>query len=80
MLDDLPPTRHLADWRAVLDDLAASAAEIRETLQQPAAPGSAAERAQHTALWPHLTAWAEHGVIVGTLAESGGHHHSAPLP
>ncbi|WP_436847276.1 hypothetical protein [Streptomyces buecherae] len=79
VLDDLPPTRHLVGWRAVLDDLAASAAEIRETLQQPAEPDSAAERAQHAALWPHLTAWAEHGVIVGTLAESGG-HHSAPLP
>ncbi len=28
VLDELPPARHLAGWRAVLDGLAASAAEI----------------------------------------------------
>src|SRR5690606_12388374 len=28
-LDELPPARHLTGWRAVLDGLAASAAEIR---------------------------------------------------
>lgn len=79
-LDDLPPARHLAGWRGVLDGLAVSASEIRRTLDQPAAPGSAAERAQHRALWPYLTAWADHGVIASNLADQHKHqHHKAPL-
>ncbi|MEU9426491.1 hypothetical protein AB0D87_27225 [Streptomyces sp. NPDC048342] len=78
--DELPPARHLAGWRAVLDGLAASATEIRRALDLPAAPGSAAERAQHAALWPHLTAWADHSVIASSLADqSNGQHHKAPL-
>lgn len=79
-LDELPPARHLTGWRAVLDGLAASAAEIRRTLDRPAAPGSPDERAQHAALWPHLTAWADHGPIAGSLADQrNGQHHQAPL-
>ncbi|MFH9038172.1 hypothetical protein ACH4FA_02180 [Streptomyces sp. NPDC017966] len=79
-LDELPPARHLAGWRAVLDSLAASAAEIRRTLDRPAAPGSPDERAQHAALWPHLTAWADHGSIASSLADQrNGQHHQAPL-
>ncbi|MFD9817487.1 hypothetical protein [Streptomyces violascens] len=73
-LDGLPPARHLAGWRAVLDGLAASAAEIRRALDEPAAPGSAAERAQHAALWPHLAAWADHGSIASDLADQHQHH------
>ncbi|MEU0118988.1 hypothetical protein ABZ137_36250 [Streptomyces bobili] len=79
-LDALPPARHLAGWRAVLDGLAASAAEIRRTLDRPAAPGSPAERAQHSALWPHLTAWADHSLIASNLADQNQHHHhKSPL-
>ncbi len=79
-LDELPPARHLAGWRAVLDGLAASAAEIRRALDRPAAPGSAAERAQHSAMWPHLAAWADHNSIASNLADqSDGQHHTAPL-
>ncbi|MGA5200584.1 hypothetical protein [Streptomyces variegatus] len=79
-LDELPPARHLAGWRAVLDGLAASAAEIRRALERPAAPGSPTERAQHAALWPHLTAWADHSFIASNLADqSDGQHHKAPL-
>ncbi|MEU0844018.1 hypothetical protein ABZ370_31705 [Streptomyces sp. NPDC005962] len=79
-LDELPPARHLAGWRAVLDGLAVSAAEIRRALDRPAAPGSAAERAQHAALWPHLAAWADHSMIASNLAgQSDGQHHKAPL-
>lgn len=37
-LDELPPARHLAGWRTVLDGLAASATEIRRALDRPAAP------------------------------------------
>ncbi|MDX2680135.1 hypothetical protein [Streptomyces soliscabiei] len=79
-LYEMPPARHLVGWRAVLDGLAASAAEIRRALGRPAAPGSAAERAQHAALWPYLAAWADHGSIASTLADqSDGQHHKAPL-
>ncbi|NHI05967.1 hypothetical protein STPH2_1330 [Streptomyces sp. KO7888] len=79
-LDDLPPARHLTGWRAVLDGLASSAAEIRRALDRPAAPGSPAERAQHAALWPHLTAWADHSPIASNLADQrDGRHHQAPL-
>ena len=76
VLDELPPARHLAGWRAVLDGLAASAAEIRRALDRPAAPGSQAELTQHAALWPHLTAWADHSSIASNLADQ---HHKPPL-
>ncbi|MEU1528109.1 hypothetical protein [Streptomyces fagopyri] len=80
VLDELPPARHLAGWRAVLDGLAASAAEIRRALDRPAAPDSPAERAQHSALWPHLTAWVDHSSIASNLADQrDGQHHKAPL-
>ncbi|MFJ6709068.1 MULTISPECIES: hypothetical protein [unclassified Streptomyces] len=77
-LDSLPPARHLAGWRAVLDGLAASAAVIRHALDHPADPGSPDERAQHASLWPHLTAWADHGSIASDLADQhdGRHTHS----
>ncbi|MFD7479221.1 hypothetical protein ACFV8Z_46005 [Streptomyces sp. NPDC059837] len=79
-LDELPPARHLTGWRAVLDGLATSAAEIRRALDRPAAPGSQAERTQHAALWPHLTAWADHSSIASNLADQrDGQHHKAPL-
>ncbi|KPI01983.1 hypothetical protein ACFZDP_50575 [Streptomyces mirabilis] len=78
-LDELPPARHLTGWRAVLDGLATSAAEIRRALDRPAAPGSQAERTQHAALWPHLTAWADHSSIASNLADQrDGQHHKAP--
>ncbi|MFJ6752178.1 hypothetical protein ACIQNI_28945 [Streptomyces sp. NPDC091266] len=79
VLDELPPARHLAGWRSVLDGLAASAIEIRRALDRPAAPGSPAERAQHSALWPYLTAWADHSCIASDLADQSHHHHKAPL-
>ncbi|MCL7369618.1 hypothetical protein [Streptomyces ardesiacus] len=79
-LDELPPARHLTGWRAVLDGLASSAAEIRRALDRPTPPGSPAERAQHAALWPHLTAWADHSPIASNLADQrDGQHHQAPL-
>ncbi|AXG80765.1 hypothetical protein [Streptomyces paludis] len=79
-LGELPPARHLDGWRAVLDALGDSAAEIRRILDRPAVPGSAAERAQHAALWPYVTAWADCSLIFGNLADqSAGQHHKAPL-
>ncbi|MCX4531053.1 hypothetical protein [Streptomyces sp. NBC_01669] len=79
-LDQLPPARHLTGWRAVLEGLATSTTEIRQALDQPATPGSPAERTQHANLWPHLTAWADHSVIASNLADQrDGQHHTAPL-
>ncbi|MEN8654414.1 hypothetical protein ABCR94_28405 [Streptomyces sp. 21So2-11] len=75
-LDELPPASHTAGWQAVLDSLAASASEVRRALDLPAAPGSAAERAQHKALWPHLSAWADHSLIATNLADQ----HQQPQP
>ncbi|MFJ7997492.1 hypothetical protein ACIQ7D_10150 [Streptomyces sp. NPDC096310] len=75
-LDDLPPGRHITGWRRVLDGLAVSATEIHRALDRPAAAGSPAERSQHTALWPHLAAWADHGAIAAGLA--GQHHQPEP--
>lgn len=37
-LDELPPARHLAGWRAVLNGLAASTTEIRRALDRPDTP------------------------------------------
>ncbi|MFJ6017265.1 hypothetical protein [Streptomyces sp. NPDC092952] len=80
VLDELPPARYLAGWRTVLDGLAASAAEIRLALDRPAVPGSPADRAQNTALWPYLVIWAEHGPIASNLVgQRDGRHHKAPL-
>ncbi len=79
-LDELPPARHLDGWRTVLDGLAASTAAIRRLLDRPTAPGPAGERAQHKALWPHLTAWADHGFIASHLADlDQRQQHKAPL-
>lgn len=76
-LDELPPAQHTPGWGTVLDGLAASAAEIRRALERPAAPGSTAERAQHTALWPHLAAWADHCFIASNLADQ---HQGSEAP
>ncbi|MFD5453873.1 hypothetical protein [Streptomyces olivaceus] len=76
-LDELPPARHLAGWRAVLEGLAATTAEIRRALDRPAA-GPSAERARRTALWPHLAAWADHGSIASNLADQHGAHRHQP--
>ncbi|MBT2509201.1 hypothetical protein J7I98_25620 [Streptomyces sp. ISL-98] len=75
-LDKLPPARHIPAWRALLDGLAASHAEIVRVLDRPADPGSAAEREQHTAVWPHLAVWADHSYIATDLADQ--HHQPEP--
>ncbi|MFD4786514.1 hypothetical protein ACFWN1_05425 [Streptomyces sp. NPDC058459] len=78
-LDELPSAQHLAGWQAVLNGLDASAAEIRRALERPAA-GPSAERAQRAALWPHLTAWADHGSLASNLADQHrAQYHQAPL-
>ncbi|MFG3151404.1 hypothetical protein ACGF7W_05080 [Streptomyces sp. NPDC048219] len=70
-LDELPPARHLAGWRAVLDGLSVTTAEIRRAFDRPVT-GPSAERSRRAALWPHLTAWADHGSIASNLADQHG--------
>ncbi|MER7851376.1 hypothetical protein ABTZ98_02305 [Streptomyces bacillaris] len=81
VLDELPPAQHLAGWQAVLDGLHASTVEIHRILERPTGPGSVGERAQHAALWPHLTVWADHGYVASDLAEQrdGGQDQKSPL-
>ncbi|WP_257234173.1 hypothetical protein [Streptomyces sp. JV178] len=76
-LDALPPARHTAAWRSLLDNLAASHSEIAKVLDQPAAPGSTAEREQHTAVWPHLAFWADHSYLATELADQ---HQQRDIP
>ena len=68
-VDELPPARHTAAWRALLDSLGTSRTEIARVLGRPAVPGSAAEREQHTTMWPHLALWADYGSIATSLAD-----------
>ncbi|MFE4017978.1 hypothetical protein ACFXPZ_11275 [Streptomyces sp. NPDC059101] len=75
-LDNLPPARNTTAWRTLLDALAASHTEIIRVLGRPAASGSAAEREQHTLVWPHLAAWADHSTIASDLADQ--HHQPEP--
>ncbi|MEU7162412.1 hypothetical protein [Streptomyces chrestomyceticus] len=76
-VDGLPEARHTRAWRDLLDALATSHAEIVRILDRPAPPGSAAEREQHTLVWPHLAAWADYGSIAADLAAQ--HHQPAPV-
>ncbi|MFD7320593.1 hypothetical protein ACFV9D_05800 [Streptomyces sp. NPDC059875] len=75
-LDELPPARHTTAWRDLLDSLATSHAEVVRVLSRPAAPGSAAEREQHSTVWPHLAVWADYGSIAANLADQ--HHQPKP--
>ncbi|MER5215371.1 hypothetical protein ABT063_33700 [Streptomyces sp. NPDC002838] len=77
-LDELPPARHTTGWRTLLDSLATSHTEIMRVLNRPAAPGSTAEREQHTTVWPHLASWADHSYIATDLAGQR-HQPKAPL-
>ncbi|MFF4714442.1 hypothetical protein ACFY2V_24010 [Streptomyces eurythermus] len=75
-LDHLPPAPHTEAWCDLLDALAASHTEITRVLNQPAAPGSAEQRKQHAAVWPHLAFWADYGSIAADLADQ--HHQPGP--
>lgn len=77
-LDELPPARHIAAWRALLDSLAASHAEIVRVLDRPVTPGSTSEREQHAEAWPHLVVWADHGAIAADLASVLRHQPEPP--
>ncbi|WP_409000233.1 hypothetical protein [Streptomyces ipomoeae] len=76
-LGALPPARHTAAWRSLLDSLATSHSEIAKVLDQPAAPGSTAEREQHRSVWPHLAFWAEYSYLATELADQ---HQQREIP
>ncbi|WP_435127316.1 hypothetical protein [Actinacidiphila sp. bgisy144] len=70
-LDAMPPARHHAGWRLLLDDLDHATDRIHHLLD--ASPASRAD----ARLWPYLTTWAEHSLIVRGLA---GQHGAAAAP
>ncbi|MFE3249931.1 hypothetical protein [Streptomyces sp. NPDC059209] len=75
-IDSMPPARHHGAWLLLLDDLDHAATQIHRILTDTTPPGSGAAREQHRALWPYLTAWAEHSTILTNLA--GQHRTPAP--
>ncbi|MFB7270777.1 hypothetical protein [Streptomyces sp. NPDC056244] len=70
------PARHLVGWKVVLNDLGHAADQIRRILATPADAGTDAAHEQNDALWPYLSAWAEHSYIVTHLADQ----HRTPAP
>ncbi|MFB8352963.1 hypothetical protein [Streptomyces niveus] len=75
-IDSMPPARHHGAWLLLLDDLDHAATHIHRILTDTTPPGSGAAREQHRALWPYLTAWAEHSTILTNLV--GQHRTPAP--
>ncbi|MEV8426531.1 hypothetical protein [Streptomyces niveus] len=73
-IDSMPPARHHGAWLLLLDDLDHAATHIHRILGDTPPPGSGAAREQHRALWPYLTAWAEHSTILTNLVGQ----HRAP--
>ncbi|MFE3117148.1 hypothetical protein [Streptomyces niveus] len=84
-IDSMPPARHHGAWLLLLDDLDHAATHIHRILTDTTPPGSGAAREQHRALWPYLTAWAEHSLVLTNLvgqhrtpaAEFTGHQQAA---
>ncbi|MEE4544022.1 hypothetical protein V2S66_18850 [Streptomyces sp. V4-01] len=70
-LDAMPPARHHAGWRLLLDDLDHATERIHHHFA--ASPSSRAD----AQLWSYLTTWAEHALIVRDLV---GQHRAAAIP
>ncbi|MEV8426434.1 hypothetical protein [Streptomyces niveus] len=68
-IDNMPPARHHNAWLLLLDDLDHAATQIHRILTDTTPPGCGAAREQHRALWPYLTAWAEHSTILINLVD-----------
>ncbi|MFD4119591.1 hypothetical protein ACFWSJ_39875 [Streptomyces niveus] len=75
-IDSMPPARHHGAWLLLLDDLDHASTQIHRILGETPPPGSGAAREQHRALWPYLTAWAEHSTILTNLVDQ----HRTPAP
>jgi hypothetical protein len=67
-LDSMPPARHHAGWRLLLDDLDHATERIHHLLSASRVDAQ---------LWPYLTTWAEHSLIVRDLV---GQHRAAAVP
>jgi hypothetical protein len=65
-LDSMPPARHHTRWRLLLDDLDHATDRIHHHLDT--SPTGRAD----ALLWPYLTTWAEHSLIVRDLAGQHG--------
>lgn len=76
-IDSMPPARHHGAWLILLDDLDHAATQIHRILTDTPPPGTGAAREQYRALWPYLTAWAEHSTILTNLL--GQHRTPAPV-
>lgn len=74
-LDSMQPARHHAGWRLLLDDLDHATERINHHLD--AEPTGGAGSRADAQLWPYLTTWAEHSLIVRDLAEQ---HRAAGVP
>ncbi|WP_433892583.1 hypothetical protein [Streptomyces sp. CA-111067] len=70
-LDAMPPARHHTGWRLLLDDLDHATEHIRGILAAPAQRTGQLVRTR-AQLWPYLTTWAEHSLIVRDLAGQNG--------
>ncbi|MEI5100909.1 hypothetical protein RB200_23205 [Streptomyces sp. PmtG] len=76
-VDAMPPARHHAAWRELIDDMAHAADQIHRIQSAPAGQDEPdASRVRHLQLWPYVLAWAERSFIIGDLA--GQHRPVAP--
>jgi hypothetical protein len=76
-LDAMPPARHHTGWRLLLNDLDHAAERIHHLLDTGPANGTGYQVGMRAQLWPYLTTWAEHSLIVRDLA---GQHHAVEVP
>ncbi|MFE0129981.1 hypothetical protein ACFWY6_00045 [Streptomyces sp. NPDC059037] len=76
-VDAMPPARHHAAWRELVDDMAHAADQIHRIRSAPVGQDEPdASRVRHLQLWPYVLAWAERSFIIGDLA--GQHRPVAP--
>ncbi|MGP9017646.1 hypothetical protein ACT1U9_04445 [Streptomyces sp. BR1] len=77
-MDAMPPARHHAAWRELVDDMAHAADQIHRIHSAPTGqPEPDASRVRHLQLWPYVLAWAERSFIVSDLA---GQHRPTGAP
>lgn len=72
----MPPAPHHAAWRLLLDDLDHATDRIHHLLGTGPAKGTGGQSRTDAQLWPYLTTWAEHALMVRDLA---GQHRAAAV-
>ncbi|GGU55205.1 hypothetical protein GCM10010211_19860 [Streptomyces albospinus] len=76
-VDAMPPARHHAAWRELIDDMAHATGQIHRIRSTPTGqPEPDASRVRHLQLWPYVLAWAERSFIISDLA--GQHRPTSP--